>query len=143
MDEKKVKKREGLNEGAHGSKTMTITANQTEEKKQDKVTITVKDKEDERPRRSVQWSQETVDNENMGKKSSKGVNKFDYKYIFIGSMFSVRFKIMAIFFTGYQKFFAEKFYVFLKNFCKFIKFKHFIKIFIFFNHFLKKFNIFV
>lgn len=74
----KTKCPEKTNEAAHGSKTMTITQSEEKPGKPEKINITVTEKE---PRRRVTFTDETVDNEHMGKKSSKGIHYFKLKYI--------------------------------------------------------------
>lgn len=63
-------------DASHGSRTMTITA--TDSSDPPKINITARDTsennetEEKKPRRRITWSDDTVDNENMNKKSSKG-----------------------------------------------------------------------
>lgn len=84
MSDEKVKLKcpSKTNEAGHGSKTMTITQFENQ-KEPEKINITARDKNDsekESNRRKVTWTEETVDNEHMGKKSSKGTKKSFEKF---------------------------------------------------------------
>ena len=59
-------------DASHGSKTMTVTGS---EQAGNEKTVNIKARETkETPKRRVTWTEATVDNEHMGKKSSKGRN---------------------------------------------------------------------
>jgi len=65
----KIKCGENEADASHGSKTMTVTGS---EQSGNGKTVKIKARDNkETPKRRVTWTEETVDNEHMGKKSSK------------------------------------------------------------------------
>ena len=68
----KIKCGENEADASHGSKTMTVTGS---EESGNGKTVKIKARDSkETPKRRVTWTEATVDNEHMGKKSSKGRN---------------------------------------------------------------------
>lgn len=85
-DRTKIKCPEKTNPAGHGSKTMTITSSE-ETDKTEKINLTAKDTNKDgktENSRRVTWTEETVDNEHMGKKSSKVCCIYKKKHALFG-----------------------------------------------------------